>query len=149
MKRAMIGVALVLVAGLLIWRIIDVGLRPGEAGGPGDDAAATQQASESQIEHVTEATFASEVHESPVPVLVDFYADWCGPCRMLSPVLEEFARETPGAKVVKVNVDEEPGLAERYAIRSIPSLLVFDGGEVTDKHVGLASKSELNALVRR
>jgi len=101
------------------------------------------------IQHADAASFGSTVLDSDVPVLVDFYADWCGPCRALTPVLEELARENPGTKIVKINVDEAPELAARYGISSIPSLLLFKNGRVAAQHVGLASKSHLKTLVMR
>ncbi len=107
----------------------------------------TDQASRS-IEHVQGEGFNQRVLRSQVPVLVDFYADWCGPCRALAPVLEDLARENPGARIVKVNVDENPDLAVQYRIESIPSLLVFRDGRVTGQHVGLASKAALKRLLR-
>ena len=82
------------------------------------------------IEHAGEADFQYKVLGSTAPVLVDFYADWCRPCQMLAPVLEELARETPDAKIVKVNVDDSPALAAQYGISAIPSLLVFKGGQI-------------------
>ena len=100
-----------------------------------------------QVEHADEATFEEMVLQSDVPVLVDFYADWCGPCRMIAPVLEEVARETPNAKVVKVNVDHSRTLATQYGISSIPSLRVFKNGQVIAQHVGLAKKAQLKALL--
>ena len=100
-----------------------------------------------RIEHVGADDFREKVLLSEVPVLVDFYADWCGPCKVLTPVLEEFAKETPTAKIVKVNVDESPELAAQYRIDSIPSLLVFRDNRVTGKHTGLANKSLLRRLV--
>ena len=99
------------------------------------------------VEHANEADFARLVLQSDVPVLVDFYADWCGPCRTLAPVLEEVARETPHAKVVKVNVDQNPQLAARYGISSIPSVIVFKQGKVATRHTGLASKSQLKTML--
>jgi len=99
------------------------------------------------VEHASEADFRRRILESDVPVLVDFYADWCGPCKMLAPVLEEVAQETPGVRFVKVDVDRNPKLAARYGIRSIPSLIVFHQGEVTARHVGLAGKEELQELL--
>jgi len=97
--------------------------------------------------HADEATFDEQVLQAEVPVLVDFYADWCGPCKMIAPVLEEVARETRDGKVVKVNVDDNPGLASRYRISSIPSLLVFKDGQVVSQHVGVAGKEQLKALL--
>jgi thioredoxin 1 len=101
----------------------------------------------SKVHHAEEANFDQLVLNSDVPVLVDFYADWCGPCKMIAPVLEELASETTDAKIVKVNVDEHPQLAGRYGISSIPSLLIFQGGEVVDEHVGLANKAQLRSML--
>lgn len=106
---------------------------------------ATKQ--EGKVHYADEANFAELVLNSDAPVLVDFYADWCGPCRMVAPVLEELARDTTDANIVKVNVDHSPKLAERYGISSIPSLKVFEDGKVVDGHVGLASKARLKAML--
>jgi thioredoxin 1 len=108
-------------------------------------SALTQR--ESSVEHANEADFGQLVLGAEVPVLVDFYADWCGPCRMIAPVLEELAEETTEAKIVKVNVDQNPNLAARYGIRSIPSLLVFKDGEVLRQHVGVADKVQLKSMI--
>ncbi|MCR4414061.1 MAG: thioredoxin [Thermoguttaceae bacterium] len=102
-----------------------------------------------RVEHVDEADFADKVLESDVPVLVDFYADWCMPCRMLGPVLDELARETTGVKIVKVNVDESPRLAAKYGVSSIPFLVVFKEGRPVARHLGLANKSALRTLLSR
>ena len=102
-----------------------------------------------KVHHASDANFDNLVLKSDVPVLVDFYADWCGPCQRLSPVLEELAAETPGARVVKVNVDDNPNLAQEYGVDSIPSLKVFKKGEVTNQVVGLASKAQLRAMLVR
>ncbi|MFM7181059.1 MAG: thioredoxin [Verrucomicrobiales bacterium] len=102
--------------------------------------------------HATEATFATEVLQSEVPVLVDFWAEWCGPCRAIGPMLEQLAGETAGqAKIVKVNVDEARGLAGQFGVTSIPLLLFFKGGTVRDQVVGAGTpkdtlKSKLLAL---
>jgi thioredoxin 1 len=104
------------------------------------------------IVNVSEDQFQSEVLDADVPVVVDFWAEWCGPCRMLAPVLDEIAGEKGGAvKIAKVNVEENQELAARYQVRSIPLLLFFKGGEVRDQAIGLQPKqaivSKLDALV--
>jgi thioredoxin 1 len=108
---------------------------------------AMQTQTEGKIHHANESNFRELVLESKVPVLVDFYADWCGPCRLLTPVLEEMARENTDAKIVKINVDHSPELAARYRVNAIPSLKVFDKGKVVDEHVGLANEARLRAML--
>lgn len=93
---------------------------------------------------VSDATFKEEVLESSVPVLVDFWAPWCGPCRMVAPVVDEIAEQyAEQVKVVKVNTDENPGIASQYAIRSIPTLMIFKDGAKVDMVVGAVPKTTL------
>jgi thioredoxin 1 len=95
---------------------------------------------------LTEANFSEEVIRSPVPVLVDFWAEWCGPCKMIAPILDEIAQEYDGRlKIGKVNIDDQQALAGQHGIRAIPTLLVFKNGEVADQIVGLRSKRDLKA----
>jgi len=93
---------------------------------------------------VTDATFEQEVLKAPRPVLVDFWAPWCGPCRMVAPIVEELAKEYDGkVNFVKLNTDDNPIIASRYSIRSIPTLLVFKGGEPIGQIIGFRPKSDL------
>jgi len=102
------------------------------------------------IIEINEANFEAEVLQSNQPVLVDFWAQWCGPCKMLAPLLEEIAVEQNGnAKVAKVNVDENPTLAQRYNIQSIPTLLYFAGGQVRDRTIGALSKQSIIAKLEK
>lgn len=97
---------------------------------------------------VKTADFETEVLKSDKTVLVDFWAVWCGPCRMLSPVVDQVAEENPDIKVCKVNVDEEQQLAIKYGVISIPTLLVFKGGELVNQSVGVIPKEEVLNLIK-
>ena len=102
------------------------------------------------IENVDGSSFQSEVMESEVPVLVDFWAPWCGPCRIVGPVLESLARQYGDViKVVKINVDENPELATRYGVRGIPTIALFDGGAVRETVVGARPRADLEGLIGR
>jgi len=95
-------------------------------------------------QEITEKNFEEMVVKSAIPVMVDFWAEWCGPCRMLTPIVNELSTEYQGKVLIgKVNVDENPGIATKYGIRNIPTLLFFKNGEIVDKQVGATSKSAL------
>lgn len=101
-----------------------------------------------QIVHVTDDNFESEVLKSDLPVLVDYWAEWCGPCKMIAPVLDEITGEYSGKiRVAKLNIDENPNTPPRYGIRGIPTLMLFKDGEVEATKVGAVSKSQLIAFI--
>ena len=96
---------------------------------------------------ITQQNFQEEVLNAGLPVLVDFWAPWCGPCRMLSPVVDEIAEEREDVKVGKVNVDDEPALAEQFGVSSIPTLLIFQNGKLVQSSVGVRPKEEILGLL--
>jgi thioredoxin 1 len=101
-----------------------------------------------RIVHVTDDSFEQEVLQSSNPVLVDYWADWCGPCKMIAPVLDEIADEYDGkVRIAKLNIDENPNTPPRYGIRGIPTLMLFKQGEVEATKVGAVSKSQLTAFI--
>ena len=100
------------------------------------------------IVYVTDDSFEAEVLNSEKPVLVDYWADWCGPCKMIAPILDEIANEYDGKlKIAKLNIDDNPGTPPKYGIRGIPTLMLFKGGNVEATKVGAVSKSQLTAFI--
>lgn len=100
------------------------------------------------IRYVTDTTFPAEVLQAPLPVLVDYWAEWCGPCRMIAPILEEVAKEYAGRlSVAKLNVDENQQTPQKYGIRGIPTLMLFKNGNIEATKVGAVSKSQLTAFI--
>ncbi len=98
--------------------------------------------------HITKENFEQEVLKSDKPVLLDFWASWCGPCRMLAPILDELAAENSEVKVVKINTDEQPELAAQFNVMSIPALFVMKDGEITNRSVGVQPKENLLAMLK-
>ena len=100
-----------------------------------------------EVMNITAETFEQEVLKETKTVLVDFWADWCGPCKMLGPIIDQIAKEHPEVKVCKVNVDKEPSLAIDYKVMNIPNLLVLKNGEKVNQAIGVHSKSDIEAMI--
>lgn len=100
------------------------------------------------ISHVTDSNFAAEVLEAKTPVLVDYWAEWCGPCKMIAPILDQIADEYAGKlKIAKLNIDDNPATPPKYGIRGIPTLMIFKNGDVEATKVGAVSKSQLTSFI--
>jgi thioredoxin 1 len=107
-------------------------------------------AEESSLVHVNDKNFSSEVINSDLPVLVEFWATWCGPCRSISPIVEALAKEFSGrVKVTKLNVDENPATPSQYGVRGIPTLILFKSGKILDQIIGSVPKGRLKALIEK
>ena len=100
-----------------------------------------------KVLHINKDNFHKEVLNSDKPVLLDFFASWCGPCRMVGPILDEIAEEREDIKVCKVNIDEQPELASRFRIMSVPTLMVLKGGQIMDQSIGAKPKHQILAMV--
>jgi thioredoxin 1 len=110
--------------------------------------ASIEEPMSDNIKHVSDTTFEKEVLQSSTPVLVDYWAEWCGPCKMIAPVLEDVAKQYAGRlTVAKLDIDANPGITSRFGIRGIPTLILFKGGKAHAQKVGALSKSQLTAFV--
>ena len=101
-----------------------------------------------EVKNINEQEFENEVLKSDIPVLVDFWAPWCGPCKMLGPIVEQVAQKTQCVKVVKLNVDDAISTAQKYGVVSIPTLIVFNGGKEVKRSVGLISEQQVSELIK-
>ncbi len=113
-----------------------------------DEALLEMPIPDGPLVHGDDGNFEAILKQSKGPVLVDFYADWCGPCQRLAPVLERVSEDLTGARIVKVNVDENPRLASRYEVQALPTLLVFNDGRIVKRSMGLHDESKIRELLR-
>jgi thioredoxin len=112
----------------------------------GCGGSAAMNKSTENVKHVSQMDFAAEVTSCPLPVVIEFYATWCGPCKQLAPVMEQVAGEFKGrVNVVKINIDESPGLAQNYQIQAIPTVIFFKAGKLVDRTTGLTTATDLQA----
>ena len=110
--------------------------------------AASEDAMSDHIKHISDATFEKDVLQAGTPVLVDYWAEWCGPCKTIAPILDDLAKDYEGRlTVAKLDIDANPGTPAKYGIRGIPTLILFKGGEVAAQKVGALSKSQLTAFI--
>ena len=115
---------------------------------PSSEAAPATSIPERTLVHADEGNFEAILKQSKGPVLVDFYADWCGPCQRLAPVLERVSEDLTDARIVKVNVDDNPQLASRYKVQALPTLVVFNDGQIVKRSMGLHDESEIRQLLQ-
>lgn len=114
----------------------------------GTDAAVWKGVNKMAVKEITQDTFETEVMQSEVPVLVDFSASWCGPCKMVAPVLEEISEELESVKICKVDIDAQPDLASRYQVMSVPTMILMKKGEILQTIIGFHSKAEILAILQ-
>lgn len=101
------------------------------------------------IEKIYQEEFAEKVINSPITVVIDFFADWCGPCKMLSPVLEKLSAVNPDVKFYKVNIDENPSLADEFEVQSIPNIVIIKNGQAVDRSIGFKSEQQIQEIIDR
>jgi thioredoxin 1 len=131
-----------------VGRYLNLELQPGNPHSTDPNIPTEADIVSGNILHVSDATFETDVLKSPQPVLVDYWADWCAPCKMIAPILDEIADEYAGKiKVAKLNIDQNPTTPPRYGIRGIPTLMLFKDGNVEATKVGALSKSQLTAFI--